>query len=181
MSFTNLLMALDQQLVHLGAFFQHSQRLVVADPSTEPPEYIANSDLLTFDVMVGPTPTGWWQGYVLQGLDHPGRNIALIALAPSVPLTALTEASWTRVGSVGVDSGQAGIYDLSTFVGGADDDWYASNLELTLSEPNYGGVLSDGVVSSAGYGDGIYAVWTLQADGLVIGVWLHFIDSSPDL
>lgn len=94
---------------------------------------------------------------------------------------------------IGVDSGQAGIFDLEkyrrdkfvdgkiTFDRGVDEPgekFYAKCCDVTLSEEQVG-VVSGGVVSSSGYGDGSYRCFVLKdADDKIFGVKISFIDDE---
>jgi hypothetical protein len=97
--------------------------------------------------------------------------------------------------SVGVDSGQAGIFDFShyrddsvvkeayrltkTHIGqdreGSGGDWYGMCCDRTLSFYKWG-LIPYGVVSSSGLGDGMYSAFAVKNDeGEVIAVKIIFI------
>lgn len=89
---------------------------------------------------------------------------------------------------VGVDSGQAGIFDdkhyqdNSVFDGmpaaefDPDNSWYSHCCDITMS-PLGAGVLPFGVVSSSGYGDGGYAALKhIGQDGRTDSVFIVFLD-----
>ena len=85
---------------------------------------------------------------------------------------------------VGVDSGQAGIFDKDHYKGGHSgdkecDDWYKLCCDKTLSEAQ-AGVIPFGVVSSSGYGDGSYACHYRigENSGEIERVWISFIDED---
>lgn len=100
---------------------------------------------------------------------------------------------------IGVDSGQAGIFDLDTYRDDEgsksygiekefDDDWSKHNKEdgdewynrmckLTLSKDGWGNY-DNGVVSSSGYGDGSYTLLLAEVDGKVVGLKIIFIDDE---
>jgi hypothetical protein len=95
----------------------------------------------------------------------------------------LLNNDWTKESfEVGVDSGQAGVYDEPKYHGGEDDygegGWYDLNCNLTCDKDNktvrYGGVLEGGVVSSSGYGDGGYDCSTIKNDGEIVGILVDF-------
>jgi len=81
---------------------------------------------------------------------------------------------------IGVDSGQAGFFDLDEFpdCGGADDKFYNEACEVTLSKGIPAGPVSNmGIVSSSGFGDGGYSLYVGRNDkGEVISASLIFID-----
>lgn len=73
-----------------------------------------------------------------------------------------------------VDSGQAGVFDSCYFKGGDDEEWYNICCKKTLSFAK-GGVIENGVVSSTGYGDGVYSCKTISRDGAIILITIIFI------
>lgn len=80
-----------------------------------------------------------------------------------------------------VDSGQAGLFDDASYSvrnGRMDEDWYEKVCNITLSD-TAGGVLEDGAVSRAGYGDGGYAcVYHKNEAELADFVFLLFMDDK---
>lgn len=78
---------------------------------------------------------------------------------------------------VGVDSGQAGIFDHAYYEARQEnDDWYRKVCDLTLSKVSAGIIDGKGAVSSSGYGDGAYAAYTAQnKEDKVIGFRIQFL------
>jgi hypothetical protein len=86
---------------------------------------------------------------------------------------------------VGVDSGQAGIFDYGYYKkhhtdrnerNHVDDDWYYKVCTITLSREAAGGVDGLGFVSSSGYGDGGYTCWTTKnEEGKIVAIRIEFI------
>lgn len=87
----------------------------------------------------------------------------------------------------GVDSGQAGIFDINHYripdVEDHDDqvdtdsDWYLACCDITESGEE-AGVLTGGVVSRTGIGDGAYGVYkAVNEQDQVVGVKIVFIKS----
>lgn len=87
---------------------------------------------------------------------------------------------------VGVDSGQAGIFDYeyyakyhtdSTEREHVDDDWYDRVCDLTHTGRFDGNTIDNlGLVSSSGYGDGGYDCWTCRnKDGKIVSIRVEFI------
>lgn len=92
--------------------------------------------------------------------------------------------------SIGVDSGQAGVFDFDSYkdnnlVKGVtrvheeticeDEPWYSICCDRTLSKHQWG-VIPNGVVSTSGYGDGWYNVdCFLDKNGDVVRVEIIFI------
>jgi hypothetical protein len=97
-----------------------------------------------------------------------------------------------NTGVVGVDSGQAGIFDLASYrndeiaksiTGGAKfsldradqpgDLWYEKMCRITLDRPSWGGYDS-GVVTSSGLGDGSYDLYTSKVNKKVVALHIDF-------
>ena len=99
---------------------------------------------------------------------------------------------------VGVDSGQAGIFDLpyyrkdsifeneeSNFLkefrnynGQEGDVWYSHMCDRTLGEEGWGH-FENGVVSRSGYGDGSYNLYLGRVNRKVVGICIDF-SVEPD-
>lgn len=104
---------------------------------------------------------------------------------------------WECAGAIGVDSGQAGIFDEKHYrddaavvgqtllhedspiiwVNKDGDDWYNLCCDKTLhKEYEGGGVIPFGAVSSSGFGDGQYDVFVRKnAKGEITGVKIVFL------
>lgn len=82
---------------------------------------------------------------------------------------------------VGVDSGQAGIFDYDYYAkyhdhSDVEDDWYDKVCNITLSRESAGATDGLGFVSSSGYGDGGYGCWTArEKSGYVVAIRVEFI------
>ena len=98
---------------------------------------------------------------------------------------------------VGVDSGQAGVFDKSLFKRASavpedfkhhtgaicpDEPWYSYICDHTLREGVGAAVVNGGVVSSSGFGDGGYVCLVAKQDGDVVALEIRFIteDDSED-
>jgi hypothetical protein len=96
---------------------------------------------------------------------------------------------------VGVDSGQAGIFDAShykddsVFVNGTVVDgqaekgntWYDHCCNVTLDPPNYAGIIPFGTVSCSGYGDGGYdCTFWRDTNNEIIKVVITFITEDDE-
>lgn len=95
--------------------------------------------------------------------------------------------------TVGVDSGQAGVFDATHYKDDTleeaqsltepllpDEPWYSLCCNRTLSEKE-AGVIPFGAVSSSGYGDGVYnASAIFDAEGRALAVRIIFIDDEYD-
>ena len=103
-----------------------------------------------------------------------GTRVAALAVVHTDHLDLLSDGhlNWNSVnGSIGVDSGQCGIFDDSIYPRGtkADEDaevfdsFYQECCNITGSEEQ-GGILKSGkgVVTSSGFGDGGYELFSLS-------------------
>ena len=109
------------------------------------------------------------------------------------PALDLGNPKWTEETSfeVGVDSGQAGIFDMAHYrddrVAQAverlsreticpDEPWYSLCCDRTSGSEMGAGVIPYGVVSSSGFGDGSYRCFTQRdREGYIIGIKIVFI------
>ena len=113
-------------------------------------------------------------------------------------------ADWTHAPfHVGVDSGQAGIFDAAIYrddaaIRAQDGDLLASSWMKPRPQYNQGefyatmsglscknnrgcaGTFSRGAVSASGYGDGGYDCFYLQVNGDIVGIAIIFIDDRDD-
>lgn len=94
------------------------------------------------------------------------------------------------IGTVGVDSGQMGIFDYAFyrndtnvpkgFKGKISDDWYGVCCEKTLDSPGWG-VIDGGVVSRSGWGDGEYPLEIAKNfDDEIVGIRITFMEEYVD-
>ena len=89
---------------------------------------------------------------------------------------------------VGVDSGQAGFFDSFMYPRGDTGEYgdtstfYGKVCNMTVTEQGHGtaGVLSFGVASSSGFGDGGYDLYTATQDGKVVAAKIVFIGDEED-
>lgn len=141
---------------------------------------------------------GIWKAFVVMN-DSGGwgvRCAELIALHEELSPQLMSQLYWEKSSiDVGVDSGQAGIFDKSSFkndslikedphfsrnhANEAGERWYAACCDITLSD-DQAGVLPGGAVSSSGYGDGMYDCFIVKKGDEVVGVKIVFIGDDED-
>lgn len=173
----------------LGTFEVTSGKFQVTDPCYDKKTWCAGS--------LDNVRNGTWVGYVVR-CDETGqkpfpdgiRNAELHAYHSDLKKLP---TKWTKSKiHVGVDSGQAGIFDEAKYPeGGAEDDkFYDACGKQTLGE--YGspdgyyaddinfkraGVVNNfGVVSGSGYGDGGYNCYVVKRKNEIVAVKIVFID-----
>jgi len=119
---------------------------------------------------------GRWSAVVVKDRSRCACLIAFIGRTRKVD-----DCNWMALDfEVGVDSGQAGIFDSKCYEGGTDNQkWYDKCCELTLGELG-AGVIDTGCVSSSGYGDGGYVASVIKDDKEVIAIKIDFIEDEDD-
>ncbi len=89
-----------------------------------------------------------------------------------------TDLQWELVeGSIGVDSGCAGIFDKAHFQDPAYEDWTGEMGGVTFSEYGWG-LVPYGVVSRSGYGDGMYNLYKKTFEGKIVALKVDFGESK---
>lgn len=171
----------------MAKFSITSGRINVTDPCYDTDVRCANFNL--------PAKDGTW----LADADHndEGRCSRLIAFHEH-DFDHSDGANWESLpNEVGVDSGQAGIFDVDHYNTGDEDfddsildangkkNFYTQCCNLTIEDRNpYGldwGALEHGVVSSSGYGDGGYtAECTKDKDGLIVAVRITYLEEEDE-
>lgn len=164
----------------LGTFEVKSGRLVVSDPCY-------SRDTWCQGVLEN-VKNGTWRAFVLKGETDFGwgnRCWELIAMHKdhcSVVPFDFMDMTIKADFEVGVDSGQAGIFDEAEFRGGEDEygegGWYDLACSKTLDTENHAGVMPGGAVSSSGFGDGGYECYVTKHKKEIVGVKIVFI--TPD-
>jgi hypothetical protein len=105
-------------------------------------------------------------------------------------------------GTVGVDSGQAGIFSYDTYrkdgmemevpdkmYDGSEfflpvkdqegDDWYEKMCKITLTDIGWG-TYSNGIVTRSGFGDGSYQLFTATKNRKIVGMCVDFgVEETP--
>lgn len=167
--------------IQIGEFEVTDNVLVISDPCYEPGIWCMGHVL---DVR-----PGIWTAQI--GMCHDkkwGDRVAYLAAyhkdCPDKSLLTKYEAHF----GVGVDSGQAGIFDRAHYQDQSvvpdtpnpidkDDRWYSACCHQTLNTEHQAGVIPYGVVSSSGFGDGGYACYFFSTGrGKEFTTWGVMID-----
>jgi len=168
--------------IQLGNFELTSGQLVISDPC-----YELNRDTIIMGVLDN-VLNGTWVGQVgkTEVRDWGEACSKLTAFHSSVA-EQVEYLEWVKCSFiVGVDSGQAGIFDINKYripdcdvqETDTDSDWYLSCCDITESG-HEAGVLDGGVVSHTGMGDGTYGAYiATNNDNQVIAVKIIFIKGS---
>jgi len=149
-----------EQKKELGLFEVASGTVVISDPCYERGTWCAGELAVK---------KGTWKAFVIFRDNRVGE---LLAYHTSINLSTLK--GWEMLPfEVGVDSGQAGIFDDIVYARD-DDAWYRSCSAITLKAPG-AGVLKNGVVAESGHGDGSYNCYTSKLEGEIIAIKIIFI------
>ncbi|MGO4789007.1 DUF4241 domain-containing protein [Paenibacillus sp. 2KB_20] len=169
--------------IQLGHFEVNSGQLVVADPC-----YELDTNIIIMGVLEA-VLNGTWVGEVekVEIPDWGEANAKLTAYHHSAAEQGAF-LEWIKCPFVaGVDSGQAGIFDIRKYripdadstsdSSDTDTEWYYACCDITGSGEE-AGVLDGGVVSRTGMGDGAYGVYkAVNEQEQVVGVKIVFIKS----
>lgn len=167
----------ERKRIDLGTFEIKNPRVMVSDPCYSIGTWCQGS--------VDNVHTGTWKAHIVTsdegkwGVRPAELHAVLASLNPS------RELSWTKEEfEVGVDSGQAGIFDMEHYKDDSvigdlpcefDHDWYGMVAHVTLKDERQAGTIPFGVVSSSGYGDGGYDCFTAKVNGRVVAIKIIFI------
>ena len=159
-------------MMNIGEFTVESGRIRVTDPCYEPDTWCA--------YVIDDAKKGLWTAK-LSYMEGRVSELRINHFSHStVEPAAKTDAQ------IGVDSGQAGFYDDAFFVEnhggeyGELDTFYGKNCNATI-EHDTGIIEECGVVSSSGWGDGVYDLYVARdKDGLVIAAKIVFLYDEED-
>lgn len=168
----------DFQLL-LGQFVTTSSNILAIDPCYD-------EDLGT---VISNAALGKWSAFVAYSDEKIwGRRVASIEIYhDDFRVSHLLDSRWKSYGhdAVGVDSGQAGFFQLERYQenGKGDfndkDSFYGKVCDLTLSNEQCG-LLEYGAVSSSGFGDGGYELQTIEKDGQTVAARIIFISKEEE-
>lgn len=123
---------------------------------------------------------GQWVGRVHRKDEGPwGNRIASLVVHHIEHASDATFPHWKRFATIGVDSGQAGIFAAETYSDDCDDPtdtatFYGKACAITLSKPHHG-AFQEGYVSQSGLGDGVYPVRVVYRRGRIVAVRIDFL------
>jgi hypothetical protein len=137
---------------------------------------------------------GKWASFVKIATKREFRGCVIELISRAVDGIPIVNAGWQREVSfmVGVDSGQAGIFDTAHYRDDKiaetvprlskeqicpDEPWYSLCCDRTLETKLHAGVIPYGVVSTSGIGDGSYHCYTRRdAQGHIVAIKIVFMD-----
>lgn len=160
----------------LGTFQVKSSKLMVTDPCYDKGTWCQG--------VLENVKNGEWVGIVdYHNDDDWGRRISAVYAFYNGDDRTIGDLPWQKQSKidVGVDSGQAGLFDERLYPqdprdSDNEEDFYTNVCDLTLS-PVKAGVIPFGVVASSGFGDGSYTCFTQHNKaGAIVGAKIVFID-----
>ncbi len=162
----------------LGIFQLESGWMVIADPGIGEEFWITKA---LGGMCSGVVKGGWEASIELETVGRWGTRVCSLTAVHS----DADDPNWERMGEVGVDTGQAGIFDGAFFRNdeavkdlpkAIDDSFYGACCYHTLE--SYGGVFPFGAVSLSGLGDGVYLYYATLADREINGFRIVFIEED---
>ena len=173
-------------VVTIGSFIQKSDKMFVSDPSYEfiPEEHEMGSKLMKLNLVIPNVLAGTYDVILRIKTNEREKNAELVCIHQSFlkdnGSMPLYKYPWEKQDDeIGVDTGQAGIYDLKYYgenEENGNNDWFEMNTRLTAKPTDYAGAMEHGAVSTAGNGDGIYPVYVIKNDSKIVGIKIVFID-----
>lgn len=172
--------------------FNLGSKVVVSDPCYEIPTWC---HAVVEDVL-----PGTYVGEIVMSDEGAwGNRVAsLKAIHEEHHLTSHRIKWENHPATIGVDSGQCGIfnfdqyrddkqsdsYDIELMFSGdwsskPGDDWYQRMCTLTNSDEEYG-VTPDGIVSCTGFGDGAYTLMVGKIDDNIVGFEIIYINPEDE-
>lgn len=163
----------------IGTFNVNSGKVEITDPCYSPESGIVVNNVKngTYLSFVDVVDAGNWGS----------RNAILYAINKEyfdenqLKVNELNLQNWDPQNDYfGVDSGQGGIFDVSKFLGGDNEEFYDECCSITLNGIG-AHTLDGGVVSSSGFGDGGYGYQIIKnAKSEIVAISLIFIDDDPE-
>ncbi|XWV24803.1 hypothetical protein QJ856_gp0980 [Tupanvirus deep ocean] len=175
---------LDIFTIHLGSFDVDSGKILISDPcyDFDISKYDTEPDSWNLNLFLDNVLNGQWDSWIVPDKET-DRNAQLICANHNKHNNLdelLLQKEWEVLDSIiCVDSGQVGIYDLNYYgENNNNDEWYKINCNTTSNTHHGAGTIFHGVVSSSGYGDGMYDCHLLKIDGVVTAIRIIFIDDN---
>lgn len=166
--------------IKLGTFEVTQPELIISDPCYAPGTWCMGT--------IPNAQPGIWEAEI--GFSHEGKCDAAVAYLAAFHQQCPSKGqliAQEELFEVGVDSSQAGVFDKPFYRAGAGagqtptedalEAWYACCCDQTLCYQ--AGTIPHGVVSSSGYGDGVYVCYSYhlprtQGEDITWGVMINF-------
>ena len=183
-----------EEYVAVGKFEVESGVVIVSDPCYD-------KDTWCNGILKNVRKGEWVCDVIIKEESGWGKRVAcLIAKHKGTIVPDISSFQWEAQSfDVGVDSGQAGIFDEKYFKDDkvirnvkrlneskiicAGEPWYSMCCDRTLNSEHEAGTIPCGVVSSSGLGDGAYVCHTVKSGKQIVGIFIDFgleIDQEED-
>jgi len=148
----------------LGSFMVENEKLIVTDPYYKVDE---NTEL---QIILSNVKNGSWTASISYSPDEVVKNL-FVFYGDKKP-----SGKWHICDKqIGVDSSQVGVFDFGKFVRNESIQFDNGGVTPELQ----GRVVLSGVVSTSGYGDGVYEVKVkYNISKKVVGVMVNFVDEE---
>ena len=165
----------------LGKFVLKDATVVVSDPCYKKGTWC--------QAVLDNVKVGTWKALVK---EKDKIIVELVAYHNDVKNTSYLDEKWEEQPFyIGVDSGQAGFFqesvyrndntslDIPDYFGDEEKSyeggrWYGACCSVTSR--NNAGVIEGGVVSTSGYGDGCYTLYTVEKDDEIVAMKIVFVE-----
>ena len=161
-----------------GSFDLGSGELIVTDPCYDKPDFNGKGSSASGGIYQAQAQSGKWDSFTRESDQGEwGIRVAeLYAIHEKYDIRSLAVVNLNA--EIGVDSGQAGIFDNQTYQGRIEDgDEYERISSHTLNG-SLAGCVEYGCVSSSGFGDGGYILFGAHVDNRL--VYAHIIYMYDD-
>lgn len=161
----------------VGSFVVKSGKLLAIDP--------CYSDI-TDGITLNKVRNGVWNATVsfINKNDGWGTRVMTLRVQHESYYDIKYISELWRDGVIGVDSGQAGFFDLNSYPTEDNEEreeFYDINCTATLSRDFAGTVNNMGAVSSSGYGDGVYSLYCeADSNGETVAAEIIFVDPDEE-
>lgn len=163
-------------LKRVGSIFLNNN-VLISDPCYE-------TDC-NYNISIGRIKKGLYNCFVeISDEGDWGKRVArMVAIHKDYDISVLNEYAFDE-GYVGVDSGTMSISDIDYYDkyhnNDVDDDWYEKNVCAWCSKKKAHIADRKSFISSSGFGDGCYDVFSRVRNGNTIAIEVVFIDNNED-
>lgn len=167
------------QTIQLGEFAVVSGQLTISDPCYDTDVWCKGDQPFARN--------GQWRSSILEvEIDDRGSRVAMLVAHHEACAVSIDDLRWQLTPiRVGVDSGQAGIFDSRFYKDASvaegqlqaeyirNNPWYAMCCYQTNTATS-AGIVPYGVVASSGLGDGSYSCYALREGDEVVAMCIDF-------
>jgi len=152
----------------VGNYEQESNTVFVSDPAYEyEVEEHTNKCIVKLNLIINNIKSGVWNIILRIRSDLEDKNAELLTVHNHFIINSL-DTRWEKIGTVCIDSGKAGIYDVM---------YYRDSSAIVLNSNSSIAIVSHGVVAKSGFGCGTYPVYIIKNNlSQIIGIKIIFFN-----